>query len=497
MAAQDQIQQPLRQELAPTEDSVLLAAGAFLGSLRQNPDTVLTARGPTLEVYRELLRDDQVRACFQQRRTALVQAEWKVDPASDAPEDVAAAEFVTEMMHRVGIDDKTDKMAYALFYGWGVAECLWEVEDNRIVLSDLRVRDRERFGFNYRNELLLITKTAPAGVLMPPKKFWWINAGAADDENPYGLGLAHSVYWPVFFKRNGIKFWSIFLEKFGMPTALAKLPAGQVDQPAERAKALAALRAIQVDSGIVVPDTVVIELLEAARSGTADYDALCERMNSAIAKTILSQTMTTDNGSSLSQAQVHSGVAQAVIKSDADLICDSLNRTVIRWLTEFNFPSARPPRLWRCTEPPADLNARAERDTKIATLGYEPTEQYIEETYGAGWQKKETPAVPPVPTGPLGPEFAEISALAKQRVDHRADQAELLNAASYLSTKYRDLYGKRVEQLLTYLDETQDFATFKARITEMMAESAPAQAVETVQRANVISRLMGRLRRQR
>lgn len=41
------------------------------------------------------------------------------------------------------------------------------------------------------------------------------------------MGLAHYLYWPTFFKRNGIKFWLIFLEKFGMPTAAAKLPPGQ------------------------------------------------------------------------------------------------------------------------------------------------------------------------------------------------------------------------------------------------------------------------------
>ncbi|USE35242.1 DUF935 domain-containing protein [Endozoicomonas sp. SCSIO W0465] len=45
---------------------------------------------------------------------------------------------------------------------------------------------------------------------------------------------------------------------------------------------------------------VIIELIEAARSGTADYDALCQRMDKAISKVILSQTMTTDDGSSRS-----------------------------------------------------------------------------------------------------------------------------------------------------------------------------------------------------
>lgn len=496
-AARERVQKPITSELAPMEDSIFLAAGPFIEGLRQNPDTVLAARGPSQEVYRQLLRDDQVRSCLQQRRSAVVQAEWRVEPASDAAVDVEAAEFVTEQLRAIGIDDKTDKMHYAVFYGYGVAECMWAVEGARIVLRDLVVRERERFGFNYRNELLLIHKNNPSGELMPERKFWVVTAGATDDENAYGLGIAHSVYWPVFFKRNGLKFWSVFLEKFGMPTAVARLPPGQTDQPEERNKALQALRAIQVDAGIVVPDNVVIELLEAARSGTADYDALCAAMNAAISKVVLSQTMTTDNGSSLAQAQVHQRVADGVVKSDADLLCESLNRSVIRWLCEWNFPGAQLPRLCRITEPPEDLNARAERDARIVALGYEPTQEYIEETYGAGWQRKVVPAVPPPQLGAMGPEFAEVTALAQQRVAHRADQAELLNAAAYLATKYRDLYGARVERLANYLEETADLETFRARIAEMMAEVAPPAAVETAQRANVMARLMGLLRGQR
>ncbi len=127
-----------------------------------------------------------------------------------------------------------------------------------------------------------------------------------------------------------------------MPTAAAKLPPGQAQDPIEREKALQAPDAIQSDSGVVIPDSVIIELIEAARSGTADYDALCQRMDKAISKVILSQTMTTDDGSSRSQAEVHQEVQEAVIKSDADLICESLNQQVVSWLTEWNFPNATP-----------------------------------------------------------------------------------------------------------------------------------------------------------
>ena len=273
-----------------------------------------------------------------------------------------------------------------------------------------------------------------------------------------------------------------------MPTAAAKLPPGQAQDPIERDKALQALEAIQSDSGVVIPDNIVIDLIEAARSGTADYEALCNRMDSSISKVILSQTMTTDNGSSRSQAEVHQDVQQAVIKSDGDLICESFNRQVVKWLTEWNFPNAT-----RNTEPEEDLMQRAERDNKISTLGYEPTEEYITEVYGPGWKKKESSPLPPMGKGSpeLPAEFSEVSRLTQKRAAHRADMQAIVDAAEYLGSQYQEMYGKRVEQLMQYMEETGDVVTFREKIVKMMEEPPADEAVEKVRNASFFGRLMG------
>ncbi len=370
---------------------------------------------------------------------------------------------------------------------------MWAIDGNRIVLDDIKVRERSRFRFDHESNLKLININNPNGVKLPDCKFWTFSAGADHNDNPYGLGLAHYLYWPTFFKRNGIKFWLIFLEKFGMPTAAAKLPPGQAQDPIERDKALQALEAIQSDSGVVIPDNIVIDLIEAARSGTADYEALCNRMDSSISKVIISQTMTTDNGSSRSQAEVHQDVQQAVIKSDGDLICESFNRQVVKWLTEWNFPNATPPRVWRKTDPEEDLMQRAERDNKISTLGYEPTEEYITEVYGPGWKKKESSPLPPMGKGSpeLPAEFSEVSRLTQKRAAHRADMQAIVDAAEYLGSQYKEMYGKRVEQLMQYMEETGDVETFREKIVKMMEEPPADEAVEKVRNASFFGRLMG------
>lgn len=483
-------------ELSKADHGIQMAKALIAGMI-ENPDSVLRGRGGgRLDVYRDLLRDDQVKSVFQQRRNAVVQAAWDVEPASDNPQDQEVAEFVREQLKRISFDQLTEKMLYAIHYGYSVGEIMWTYDDKtkRIIIDQIKVRDRSRFRFGTEGELYLIRGAKQEA--MPRDKFWIFSVGADHDDNPYGEGLAHALYWPVFFKRNGIKFWLIFLEKFGMPTAVAKLSQAQIKDPEQRQLALQVLDAIQADSGVLVPEDFVVELIEASRSGTADYSSLKSAMDAAIAKIILSQTMTTDNGSSRSQAEVHLGVRDEVVKTDADLICDSFTQQVVRQLVEFNYPGAVAPRIWRRTEPEADLVQMAERDNKIMALGYEPTEDYIAETYGPGWRKKEN-IMPPIGGGPvgavpeMGAEFAEVSKLTDKRILHRRDQQALTDAAEYLGTKYREIYGKRVDQLLAYLEETNDAETFRQRLNDMMAEQVPEQAAEFIENATWFSRLMG------
>ena len=163
-----------------------------------------------------------------------------------------------------------------------------------------------------------------------------------------------------------------------------------------------ALEAITTDSAVIVPDDVPLQLIEATRSGAADYESMCDAMDAAISKIVMSQTMTTDDGSRRSQAEVHEGVADAVVKSDADLINERFMRGPLKWWTEWNFPGAAVPRVWRNIEPPEDLNSRAERDVKIKSLGFSPTDEYILETYGEGMGKNAEQEIDPLTGLPTG-----------------------------------------------------------------------------------------------
>lgn len=473
-------------------------------------DSVLQSKGgiENLKVYRELLRDDQVASTWQQRRLALTSCDTVVEPGADDPASKLAAEELQAELDSIGWDSITDKMLSSVFYGWGVAEVLWQPDGDRVRFAGIKVRDRGRFRFDLARNLYLWTARG-GWRLMPDRKFWTITTGADNDDEPYGLGIAHALYWPTFFKRNDVKFWLIFLEKFGMPTAIAKVPAGQMGDKKIIAQALNVLRQIATDAGVAVPDNLPIELLEAARSGAADYGAMHDAMNAAISKIVVGQTMTTDNGSSRAQGQVHERVKQSITEADADLLAESFNSGPVKWWCEWNHPNAVPPRVYRKTEPLEDLAARAERDTKVHGLGFDPTEEYVAEHYGPGWVRRQAPAVNPAAFGPgviQNPgdadlaqfaEGGESAALAALRAVRRGDQQALVEAAAGFASQYETIMGRRVGALLEAAEFSEDFDTFRRRLDELMSELPPEETTRPLMRASFFGRLMGMARAQR
>lgn len=467
-----------------------------IGELLANPDEIQRVEGyGDRRFYERVLSDDQCFSAFGQRRMAVTGAEVMVEPATSSAADKAAGDFVRELVQASEFDDHCDKMLYGLWYGHAVGECLWARDGRFVTLDRVKVRPSSRFHYAKqwnRNEGVGIfesTLNQPQGIERPPRKYWTFSAGAQHDENPYGTGLGHYCYWPVWFKRNDVKFWLIFLEKFGQPSVKLTAPQGWITDDKKREQLLALIDAIQTDSGVLIPEGVNAEILEAARSGSPDYESMRKAMDETIAKVILSQTLTLENSGGQYKATMQKGVRDEVIKGDADLLMGSFNRQVVRWLTEWNFPNANPPRVWRDTSEPEDLNSRAERDTKIYALGYEPNEDYITTTYGEGWQKKQAEPLPQIELP--ASDFMEALGVSVDKAVQRSDQEAIKEAARRLADQDAGAYSERIEAALAEFSETQDADRLHRFMLAMAASQHPESLRQTLERARFGSRLKG------
>ena len=358
--------------------------------------------GIDYELYEEILQDDRVHATLSQRRSAVTSRDTEVIPGGKMRRDKMAAEFIEDVLEHIKWDTVTDMMLYGVFYGYSVAEALWMRDGPRVAIDRLKVRNRRRFVFDQDFNLKLLTTGNYNGELLPPNKFWTFSLGADNDDEPYGRGLASKLYWPWWFKRHQVKFWLVLLEKFGTPTVVGQYSRNAT--PDERRNLRRACEAVIGSAAVTMPDDMIVALLEASRSGSVDYESFYDAMQTAITTVVLSETMTTQDGSSLSQAQVHMEVRKELVEADADLVCDSFNRTIVRWLTAWNFPGAAAPKVTRRMEDPAALKALADRDKVIVDMGHRLDANYVERTYGVVLDRTE-PGPPPSPAP--GPEFAE------------------------------------------------------------------------------------------
>jgi phage gp29-like protein len=376
---------------------------SYLKLLAENDDSVLKRDGGGLKLYDALLDDDVAFSALQQRRMAITSRDWEVTPGDDKdPRSVKAADEFRAMLKEVGFDRVTNGLHYGVWYGYAIAEAVYSIRDfdgRPIVwLSDLIVPDRRWFGFTMEGELRFVTPYARGldDETLPPNKFIVVRTGGSHDFAFYGLGLAHWAYWPIFFKRSALKFWALYLEKFGMPTVAIGFPETEQNDQEKLDKRLAAAVAVGQDRAVLVPEETLkndtLKLIEAERSGagSSSYKDFVGTNDDALIRVILGQTGTskaTPGGlGGDGQAKKDEGVKREIVKADADLISDAIHK-LGRWLTTWNHgPDVAPPSVYRVLDDAEDLNTVAERDVKLNGIGIKRTEDSIHEVYGDGYE---------------------------------------------------------------------------------------------------------------
>ena len=286
-------------------------------------------------------------------------------------------------------------------------EALWSLDGQRVRLADLRVRAPDRFRWANDGALLLRTRSNPRGDPVPDRKFVALGRPGESADVPHAPGLGRWCYWPVFLKRNAIKFWGIALDKFGTPT-----PVGHHRQnpaPGEKESLLKVLARIASGAGVALPEGQEITLLQSAARQGGDFKDFATYFDTAMTTLILGQSSTTDQGPWRGTAEIQKDVRDEVIASDCLLLDSALNTTVVRWLTAWNHPGAAPPMIVHDASPPEDLDARAQREETVGrTSGLRPTRKHVEDMYGGEWE--------PAPASPVhGPDTGDAGDVPPRR----------------------------------------------------------------------------------
>lgn len=345
-----------------------------------NPDPVLRKSGRLAQAYTDLLADDQVGACIESLEMAVSKIKWRIDPNGCSDE---ALRFHLAAMENWDHDRIEGEAVMARFMGMQPFEIDWAQHGGVWVIRDLVGKPSDWFRYGNEGQLKLRMGAGQTGRFesVPDAKFI-VARHRPSFTNPYGRAAAARCFWPVAFKKGGLKFWLKFTEKYGMPMLIGKQPRGAGD--AATAKLLDMLESMIQDAVAVIPDDASVDILDAGGKGaSADLFLKFVMYNdAAIAKAVLSQTLTTDNGAgggSYALGQVHGDVRDDVAAGTFKLkkhVYDS----ALRLQHEFNFEGPAP--VMVAEEDEEIRKDRAERDESLRKTGVRFKKSYFGSRYG-------------------------------------------------------------------------------------------------------------------
>lgn len=348
-----------------------------------------------LTLFEDMLaKDGVIYGILEQRRAAVLARPRAIIPAGQEPRDLEVGTFVQECLEHIGgADGGFDADLYCLLDGiWkgvSIQEIEWAIDpkDKRVRPVNLLHRVPANFRFDKQGRLFLANMSVTsASQPVDDRKYIVFRFGGAY-ENPYGCGLLQRLWWYYEFKLANMRAWQVRNEKFGSPTVMAKLPPGVTEELKTATETM--LERISTDTSFMVPDSVVVELLEAemkAQGASDPYRNLMEYCDDSIARAVVGSTLTSSEGrrgGSLALGQVHMAVANDKIEQDARALMWVINRQLIRWIVDLNFGVDVPaPTLKIETEDPGEIESDLGTDQKLIALGIPLSRQYFYERYG-------------------------------------------------------------------------------------------------------------------
>jgi phage gp29-like protein len=193
------------------------------------------------------------------------------------------------------------------------------------------------------------------------------------------LGLFKTLTPLSIYKRLLRNNWATYAELAGNNFQAVKYR-GNVD-PKKRAELQAALQLAKTGRAFQIPEGIDMEVTNLSSSSqNALFENYAEYIDKSQAKLVLGQTMTTEQGSSRSQAEVHERTQAEIFASDDRYILNFLNYEFYDFHKLYGLPTEG---RWGFKEDSSVKELREiEKDLKLKQLGYTFTPEQIAEKYG-------------------------------------------------------------------------------------------------------------------
>jgi phage gp29-like protein len=279
--------------------------------------------------------------------------------ASDDDFDKEIAAFVEEILAQFGPYPENDQaadlftlvqhLAGGFYYSHAVAEIVWGHRDKRLVPIAAEPIQPRRFMIEPMSNKLHFWDPQ-GGIAHPGINLKTIYPYRFIQFEPIVLGtgraregLMRPLVWAAMFRNWAFRDWMSLAELAWKPWRIGSYSKQDYTSTADIQALINAVNMLTTNGGTVLPDNVKLNV-EWPKSGSGKGSAhreLVEFMASEMSKAVLGQTMTTDNGSSRSQAQVHEEVRHDRRDAAARAIAATLQMQLVGPAVWLNYGKTR------------------------------------------------------------------------------------------------------------------------------------------------------------
>jgi len=403
----------------------------FFGTLYSlpNPDPILRQMGEAEKVYHSIMADAHVMGEIRSIRGSFRSHEYRILEGDAADSKSAAArDLCVQWMARAEPNAVSDwlevmwQMTSCIFTGYRAHELVWDLTDGKYLPSAVIDRPGRRIKFDFEGAPLLVSRDNFQGAPVEPYQFI-ISRHMPTSDNPYGMALLSSCFWPWTFKTGGWRYFVKYCERHGLPWPIGRYPQGTSPEDQDKlANALASM----VEAGYVVAqEGTGLELLVPSTNGGAlPQERLLTLCNREMSKALTSQAMVGEQLEVGSRAASETAKARqdGVHDSDRDISAAGMSQ-IFKWITLFNFgEGVAAPTLQFYSHTVAgkgraetykiavELGARPSRKAMLEELDIPEAENDADALTIAVSPGKSVPGNPDVP--PVDPPTIDFAALA-------------------------------------------------------------------------------------
>lgn len=282
------------------------------------------------EIYRDAMLDGHLSGCVAQRHGFVMAKAFNIEDRKGTPQPELKHYFeqpwFSELCHHIlsanewGYslvelgDIGTDGDGCPCYEGVSLVDRRYVIPEYHRVITDLG--QDWTTGIDYTDPI------------------WADNLIAAGRPDDLGLLLKAAQY--TIPKKNVLAAWDVFSEIFGIPFRL--VTANTRDEDTEK-RITTMLEQMGTSGWGLFPDGINFQFVETSKSDAFNvFNERVSRSNSEISKLIIGQTMTIEDGSSLSQSQTHLQVLQNLVDEDAKMLAYVINNQLMPRMARHGFP---------------------------------------------------------------------------------------------------------------------------------------------------------------